>query len=86
MMDFVTTVEKNIKVNHFGEQIKLICLRCLKEKRGVHYTVVMGTNIPLCNKCSTKVMNLISLYRNARSDSYKTQLVYLMFHAVGFTK
>lgn len=62
----------------------MYCLRCLKQKRGVHYCTVLGTNIPLCNKCAGRVMNLLSLYRVARSDSYKASLVYLMFHAVGF--
>lgn len=62
----------------------MLCLRCMKEKRGVHQVQILSTPYWLCNKCSGRVMNLLSLYRVARSDSYKASLVYLMFHAVGF--
>jgi hypothetical protein len=62
----------------------MICLRCMKDKRGVHLVVVLGTTCPMCNKCCTKVSNLLSLYKASKNEAYKVRLVYLMYHAVGF--
>jgi len=56
----------------------------MKTKKGVHQVTILSTPYMLCNKCSSRVFNLLSLYRKARSDSYKSSLIYLMFHAVGF--
>lgn len=66
--------------------MKDLCLRCQKWKNGVHSVDILGSPYKLCNYCSTRVSNLLDLWKRSKNEKYRLKLVDLMFHCKGFPK